>query len=163
MTTKTLNHRFLLLILTFLFSLGTQALQPCSGDGPRFDPNKYRTMLEEHIIREAGFNQNEAQSFFPIYHEMKEKQRQLNHQIMTIKMSCNKEAKTDKEYLNAIEEIKDLNVDMAKLEATYYKKMCKAICPKKVFKAMRAEDFFHRDMLMKFNQRQAKGGQRNKK
>ena len=39
---------------------------------------------------------------------------------------------------------------MAQLEVTYYKKMCKVVSPAKVYKAMCAEDKFHREMLENF-------------
>ena len=168
MKTSDMKHqtsvkKYLLLIVMMLMSIGMQALEPCSNDGPRFDPNQYRKMLEEHITCKAGLTPSEAQAFFPIFHEMKGKQRDMNRKIMEIKMSCRKAEKTDKEYANSIEEIKELNANIAKIEATYYKKLCKAVSAKKVFLAMQAEDFFHRDMLMKFNQRRGNGGHPQKK
>lgn len=58
---------------------------------------------------------------------------------------------SDKEFANAIQKIKNLEVEKAETEEEYYKKMCKAISARKVFLVMRAEDKFHRRMINNFN------------
>ena len=57
---------------------------------------------------------------------------------------------SDKDYAAAIQKIKKLGVEMAEIEAEYYKKLCGAVSPKKVYRAMQAEDRFHRKMLEDF-------------
>ena len=56
----------------------------------------------------------------------------------------------EKDFAIAIQKIKDLGVEMAQLEVTYYKKLCQAVSPQKVYRAMCAEDTFHRKMLEDF-------------
>ena len=62
----------------------------------------------------------------------------------------------DKEYYNLICEINKLKIELAEVEDTYYRKMCKTIPAKKVHEAMKAEDRFHRRMLRNFSNRTAK-------
>ena len=118
---------------------------------PRFDPQQFQQMMLMTITREAGFTQAESQSFMPLYKEMREKQRVLSGQIHELKT---KKYSSEKEYLNALTKIKSLQVEVAEVEADYYKRLCKAVGAEKMFKLMQAEDKFHRQMVRGGNQHQ---------
>ena len=138
------------------------AAQPHRG---KFNPEEFKARLENFITAETGFTPAEAQAFYPIYHEMKEKQRNLQREIFRLKKNAPDSNASDKDFALVIQKIKDLGAEMAGLEVTYYKKMCKAVSPRKVYAAMQAEDKFHRKMLEGFghNNQRAKGhGQRHK-
>lgn len=137
------------------------AAQPHRG---KFNPEEFKARLENFITAETGFTPAEAQAFYPIYHEMKEKQRNLQREIFRLKKNAPDSNANDKDFALVIQKIKDLGAEMAGLEVTYYKKMCKAVSPRKVYAAMQAEDKFHRKMLEGFgrNNQRAKGhGQRH--
>ena len=123
----------------------------------KFSPEEFKAKLEGFITAEAGFTSAEAQAFFPIYFEMKGKQRQLQHEVCQLKKNA-PTTDNDKEYALVIQKIKDLGVEMAKQEVTYYKSLCKAVPARKVYAAMRAEDRFHRIMLEDFGHRQGHPG-----
>ena len=150
------KHRLLITALLVLISL-TVTAQP-RKDG-RFSPEEFRARAERFIGQKAGFTAEEAQQFFPLYHELKGKQWELNKEVWKLKNQKPEASATDKEYTNILQKIKSLNVEIARLEETYYKRMCKAVPAKKVFKAMNAEDEFHRQTLSKFNH-EKKGGPR---
>jgi len=116
----------------------------------KFNPDEFKARLENYVTQEAGFAPAEAQAFFPIYFEMKGKQRQLQRKIYQLKKNAPAADASDNDYSQTIQKIKDLGVEMAQLEVTYYKKMCQAVSPKKVYMAMCAEDRFHRNMLEEF-------------
>lgn len=113
----------------------------------KFSPEEFKARLESYLTQEAGFTQAEAGAFFPLYFEMKGKQRQLQHKIYQLKKNAPPAEAPDNDYSQAIQKIKDLGVEMAQLEVTYYKRMCQAVSPRKVYRAMCAEDRFHRNML----------------
>ncbi len=117
----------------------------------KFNPQEFKAKLENYITQEANLTTSEAQAFFPIYFEMKGKQRHLQRQIYRIKNNAPAENANDKDFSIAIQKIKDLGVEMAQLEVNYYKKLCSAVSPRKVYAAMQAEDRFHRNMLEGFN------------
>ena len=117
----------------------------------KFSPKDFIKNLESFIVREACLTPTEATAFFPIFHEMHEKQRGLNWQISELKRRSLPVDATDKDYLNTIKEINRLKIESAEIEDTYYRKMCKAISAKKVHAAMKAEDRFHRRMLHRFS------------
>jgi len=115
-------------------------------EGKRFSPEDFEARLEMFITDKAGFTKSEAKAYYSIYHEMKDKQRRLQNKMFEIKKELSHNA-SNEECADAIMEITKLNKQKAQLEETYYKKLCKAVPARKVFKAMQAEDRFHRQML----------------
>ena len=120
-----------------------------------FSPQDFVKELESFIVREACLTPTEATAFFPIFHELHDKQRSINWKIRELKKRSLPANSTDKDYFNLIKEISNLKIESAELEANYYKKMCKAIPAQKVHESMKAEDRFHRRMLHKFSNRPA--------
>lgn len=136
-----------IVIMMMAMLTGTLA-QPPRG---RFNPKEFRAHLEEYVSKEAGLTASEAKAFFPLFHEMKEKQFKTQNEIFRLKRNSPACNASDKEFANAIQKIKNLEVEKAETEEMYYKKMCKAISARKVFLVMQAEDKFHRRMLNNFN------------
>ena len=146
--------RQLLLACLILTSLSASAQM---HKEKRMSPKEFRAKTEAFIGEKAGFTTEEAQKFFPIYHEMKGEQWKLMMEKGKLKQQKPGFASTDKEYATIINKIKDLNVEIAQIEETYYKRMCKAVPAKKVFMAMQAEDDFHRQALSRFNHDRRRG------
>ena len=141
----------LLFILFLLCTTLTVQAQPERG---KFNPEEFRAKLEEFITRKADFTNTEAQTFFPIFHKMKEEQRTLQTEMFKLKRNRSEEnSLSEKDYANKIQRICELNTKMAEIQESYYKKMYKAVPAQKVYKAMLAEDAFHRMMLRQFDQR----------
>ena len=136
-----------IVIMMMAMLTGTLA-QPPRG---RFSPKEFRAHLEEYVSKEAGLTASEAKAFFPLFHEMKEKQFKTQDEIFRLKRNAPAGNASDKEFANAIQKIKSLEVEKAEAEEMYYKKMCKAISARKVFLVMQAEDKFHRRMINNFN------------
>ncbi len=111
---------------------------------PAFDPQEFTKRMEGYIAMKAGLTHEESDKFFPIYREFKEKQRDLTAKQQQLKR---KKPANDKDYENALAQIANLSVQIAKLEQTYVPRMCKAIPAKKVFIALQAETDFHRDLV----------------
>ena len=146
--------RQLLLACLILTSLSASAQM---HKEKRMSPKEFRAKTEAFIGEKAGFTTEEAQKFFPIYHEMKGEQWKLMMEKGKLKQQKPGFASTDKEYATIINKIKDLNVEIAQIEETYYKRMCKAVPAKKVFMAIQAEDDFHRQALSRFNHDRRRG------
>lgn len=128
-----------------------------SSHRPQFNPEEFRKGLESYIRQRVGLTQAEADKILPIYFEMKGKQMEINQSISKLKRSAmpgpqNQNNNTN--YKDVVNQINSLNVELAKVEQTYYNRMCKEVDAKKVLNLMLAEDAFHRDML----RRAAPGG-----
>ena len=50
-----------------------------------FNHDEFRKKMELFITEEAGLTPEDAQKFFPIFREMKEKQMKLGHKIKKLK------------------------------------------------------------------------------
>jgi len=142
-----MKKTILLFLLLAPCTILTMSAQQKRG---KFNPEEFKAKLESFVTSEAGFTSEEAQAFFPVYFEMKGKQRRLQRSIYWLKKNAPCANADDKDFAIAIQKIKDLGVEMAQLEVTYYKKLCNAVSPQKVYKAMCAEDIFHRKMLEEF-------------
>jgi hypothetical protein len=119
----------------------------------KFNPEEFRAKLEEFITKKAEFTSAEAQTFFPIFHQMKEEQRTLQKEIFSLKRIPKDATPSEKEYTNKIQRICELNIKIAQIQENYYKKLYKVVPAQKVYKAMIAEDIYHRMMLRQFDQR----------
>lgn len=136
-------------IVIMMMAMLTSALAQPKGE--RFDPQEFRAHLEGFISKEAGLTASEGKAFFPLFHEMKEKQFKTQNKIFRLKRNAPAGNASDKDYANTIQKIKRLEVEKAETEEAYYKKLCKIVSARKVFLAMQAEDKFHRRMLNNFN------------
>ena len=136
--------RFLLITLIWLVPV-VGAAQPQGPKGDRhFDPQKFQQMVEQSLTKAANLTQEEAKVFFPLYNEMRSKQREMGKQIHQLKKDCKGDAQG---CASTILRIKKLQVEMAVVGQNYYQRMLKVIPPEKVFKVMEAEDDFHRRMV----------------
>ncbi len=143
--------KIFIFILFIVCTTITMQAQPERG---KFNPEEFRAQLEEFITQKADFSNTEAQTFFPIFHKMKEEQRALQTEIFKLKKNRPEESNlSEKDYTNKIQRICELNIKMSQIQESYYKKMYKVVPAQKVYKAMLAEDMFHRMMLRQMNQR----------
>ena len=134
------------LVLLLIVFAGSGLAQP--GGSRKFSPKEFRTNLERFITKHAGFTSEESQAFYPLYHEMKDRQRDVQHTIFRLKEGLKPNA-SEEDYAKTIQSITSLNRKKSQIEETYYKKMCQAVPASKVYRAMLAEDKFHRQMLGK--------------
>lgn len=118
------------------------------GKHPHFNVEEFRAKMKAYIAQKAELTPAECEKVFPLFQEMKEKQRELKKKELKLKRSEMPEG--DKDSQERVLKITQLHVSAAKLEETYYRKMCKAIPAKKVYAVMLADDAFHREMLQSF-------------
>ena len=122
---------------------------------PPFDPQKFQQMVEASLTQAAGMTPEEAKAFFPLYNEMREKQREMGRQIYELKKNTGNG--DNKACADAVLKINQLKVKMAEVEQDFYKRIIKTVPAEKAFKVMKAEDDFHRRMV------QGQRGRRNGK
>ena len=144
-----MKHILIIFLLFLPLSVLAQQPQPHpQGAHAHFNPQEFQQRMEQTITREACLTADEAAAFFPIFNEMKQKQRAMANQIRTLKrQTSDNGSATEADYLAAITRIKQLQVEMAQVEQDYYKRLCNAVPAAKVFKAMQSEDRFHRSMV----------------
>lgn len=116
---------------------------------PAFSPWEYMKKEEQYITAKAGLTLIEAESVFPLLHQMKERQREIDGKIFRLFNQANFMALSEAESKSIIEDIERLNKEKQTIETTYNHKMLSILSAKKFLKFKQAEMNFGRFMLHK--------------
>ena len=131
--------------LMALLTISLWAQQNNESGKPRFDPKEFQQRMEAELTRQAGLTAEEAKLFFPLYKEMKEKQRGIGQQIHELKKKC--QCEDEAVCATTVAKIKQLQVESAQTEQAYYRRLVEVVPATKVFAVIKAEDDFHRRMV----------------
>ena len=74
-------RRSIIIIALCLFAVLPIIAQGQNKHKESFNHDEFRKKMELFITEEAGLSPEDAQKFFPIFREMKEKQMKLGHKI----------------------------------------------------------------------------------
>ena len=110
----------------------------------RFSPEKFEADLKAYITKEASLTSQEADKVYPVFRELREKQRVIYDKMR--KLGMNKPV-GDEACKQAIVEYDKLNLELRQLDVYYHKKMIKMVSASKVYEIMQAENRFHRQMM----------------
>lgn len=119
-------------------------------DHKKFNPDEYQRKLEAHITKFAGLTTLEAQSFFPLFREMQQKQRAIFKKQRKRNQSM---FSNNKAALIAISEHDEAEIQIKKLQQNYHKRFLKVLPASKVLKCIVAEEVFNRRMMKGFAKR----------
>ena len=138
-------------IIAMALVLVLPALAQQENRRPRFNPEEFNARMEAYIAQKAELTQTESDKVFPLFREMKAKQFEVMKKAQKLKFQREDQLKSDDDYQKALTQMGDLNIEAAKIEANYYKKMAKAVSAKKAYHVKMADDAFHREMLQRAN------------
>ena len=96
------------------------------GKGCKFDFEQFRKDLTKHISTRAGFTAKEAQAFFPLFFEMKAKQRSYMRKTVRAYRRVEKEDLKEKECQKILREVENLESKKDEMERTYMQRLEKA-------------------------------------
>lgn len=116
----------------------------------RFNPQKFRMEQREFITREAKLTPQEAAKFFPLFNELQDKQRALFNRQRQL---ARQKPTSEKEAADIIEDMDEIDMQIAKLRTQYHRKFCKAIPATKVNMSIKAEERFKHRMMDKLMRR----------
>ena len=115
-----------------------------------FSPEAFNQGLEEFVKKEVGLSDDECKEFFPLMHEMMNKQRDVNSRIQQT-MAKGFNAKTEADYEQIITKSINLEIESRKIEQTYYRKCCHYDCSAADGNMDgRRPDFLHADRCRKY-------------
>lgn len=143
-----MKKRIFLVVISLCLTLGLWA-QGKPQQRQEFSPEKFNQMLEEFVIREAKLTSNEAQKFFPLLHEMLDKQRDNMDKSRALMKSLGAKA-SEAAYEEAVEKSVDYEIANKKLEKVYARKFHAVLSWEKIFKVRHALDKFHMEVLRHF-------------
>lgn len=122
-------------------------------DNNRFDPKRFEAELEQYIVTNAGLSPDEASRFFPLYREMRRKQRAL---FSEDKFFHHVNSDSDKDCAEAIRKHDANDIEMKEIIQEYHNKFMKVLPASKVYKIIVAEDKFHRQSFKRAAKRDKK-------
>ena len=149
------------LLLTFVlgFAIPTQALEKMEHGtdihvqqkprkpGCRMDWQELRRKQEAFITQHAGLTQTEANFFFPLFHELKQKQREIRRSMHRIYKGMESGTLTEKQCDEYLLQIGKLQKQNTELEITYYKKWKKKLSASKIIKVLSADRRFSKQVF----------------
>lgn len=130
---------------------GSVLLSSAQDDNQAFSPQKFESELQNFIVKEACLCNEEVARFFPVYNEMRTKQRALFEQQR--KMGRVKPA-DENACKKAIQERDNIELELKRVQQCYHNKFFDILPASKVYDVLRAEDKFHRTMLKQWGHRQ---------
>lgn len=130
-----MKHKGIILLLCILFSVSSMHAQG------KFDPNRIKAEAHSFITREAGLSGQEAARFFPVYDEMRGKQRGCFDKLRAIHST---RPASEREAREMIEKADALEIQLKTIEQRYHKEMLKVISATKLMQVLEAERRFHR-------------------
>lgn len=139
-----INHDMSFKRIVLLITLSVGVMTVVAQE--KFNPTQFRANLHKRIVIEAQLSQEEAEKFFPVYDEMKDKQRAIHKQMK--ELSKQKPA-SDAACKSAILKRDKFELQMKQLESSYHDRFLKILSPSKVYDILRAESKFHRETFRK--------------
>lgn len=139
-----INHDISFKRIVLLITLSVGVMTVVAQE--KFNPTQFRANLHKRIVIEAQLSQEEAEKFFPVYDEMKDKQRAIHKQMK--ELSKQKPA-SDAACKSAILKRDKFELQMKQLESSYHDRFLKILSPSKVYDILRAESKFHRETFRK--------------
>lgn len=130
-----------------LFSLVMLCIVLCvdaQGKHKRFTPERFQAELEQYIVEKACLTPKEASVFFPVYREMRDKQRFVHKKLKSMKRV---KLVTDAECKKNIKMCDEAEIEMKEIQKTYHDKFVMILPARKVYDILNAEDKFHRQMF----------------
>lgn len=136
------------LFLSLVVALCTLAAS--ADPDTNFNPKQYKSALRQYITARAGLTQTEANKFFVLFDELKEKQRvyfrKAGHAMHSRPM-------TEKDCLKAIKERDRSELEIKRLQQEYDAKFLKVVSACKLYEIIKAEEDFNRSAFRKMQRK----------
>ena len=135
-----MKYKRIILLLCIFFSV---SLLHAQG---KFDFNRIKAESHSFMTKEAGLSAQEAARFFPVFDEMKGKQRGYFDKLRAI---FSAKPSSEREAIKTIEQADAYEIQLKQIEQRYHKEMLKTISATKLLRVLEAERRFHRQMFRK--------------
>jgi len=130
--------RKLLTCLTLLFLCSTVAL---ADEPQKFSPEKFQADMEQFITQEACLTPEEAAKFFPLFREMRDKQRIVYDRM---KSECSIKPADEAGCKQVVQKRDMLEMELKNIQQSYHNKFFCVLSASKVYDVIKAESRFHR-------------------
>ena len=135
-----MKHKRIILLLCIFFSV---SLLHAQG---KFDFNRIKAESHSFMTKEAGLSGQEAARLFPVFDEMRSKQRVYFEKLRAI---FSAKPSSEREANKIIEQADAYEIQLKQIEQRYHKEMLKVLPATKLLRVLEAERRFHRQMFRK--------------
>lgn len=111
----------------------------------RFSRERFMQDLRAYITREAGLTQQEANTLFPLFFEMKAKMHDLQERINRSLTNVSRPSANERDCQRTLAEVSHMKAKQQKVEAEFMKRMGKAVSSRKLVRVLVADQNFGRD------------------
>lgn len=122
-----------------------------------FSIEAYKKGLEDFVAKGAELTPQESEKLFPMLHEMLWKKKQLSDQQRGLYKDLFHKDLSDEEYESIVNKSLDIDIQINKLEKSYYKKFHTVISWKKVFKVRHSIYVFQMGAMHQFRKKPSRG------
>ena len=124
----------------------------------RLSPEQFQAKQQEYLAKTAELTDQEAKEFFPLYFEMKQKQKTMQDEAWKLfREGLDNNAK-EGSYKEINDAFTESQLNSARLEKEYLDKFRKILPDKKIFLIRSAEMGFRRDMVRDMWRPRPEGG-----
>lgn len=118
-----------------------------------FNPQTFKANLMAYITQNAGLNADESKRFFPLFFEMREKGRAIEHQKERALRSAAQQNMSEKDCQRVLAQNAELNAKAVRIEKQYMERLCKIVGSQKLIKAINADHDFGRNFFKRITRR----------
>ena len=115
----------------------------------KFDPEQFRRDLIAYITKEVGLTDEEARAFFPVFFEMREKMRNIEHQKGRVVHKGTEKPLAERDCQRILDEMTALDKKSISIEIQYLTRLRKKIGAAKLLRAINADREFGRRTFRK--------------
>lgn len=130
--------KHIIISLVTLFSIVASAQEK------KFNPARFEADLEQFVATEARLTPAEAAVFFPLYREMRAKQFAY---FSEQRRWCHVDETDEKACAEAVVRHDETDIEVKRIQKQYHDKFLRVIPATKVFRVLKAEDKFHRQLF----------------
>ncbi len=113
----------------------------------KFSEEEFRSKKESFITKKAELTPEESAQFFPLYFELQDRKSDINNRTWEKGREGKDAGTTESEYDEIINVFLDARLQQDQADREYLKKFRKFLSNKKIYKIIRAEIIFNRNML----------------
>jgi len=147
----------LLLLLTLVMAIASLNAQE-TRRRERMTAEQFQTRQQEYLTKVAELTEQEAKEFFPLYFEMKQKQKTVQDEAWKLFREGRSENAKEGSYKEINDAFIESQLNSARLEKEYLEKFRRILPDKKIFKIKSAEMGFRTNMVRDMWRPRGEGG-----
>lgn len=149
--------RRLVLLLTIVMAIASLSAQE-TRRRERMTAEQFQARQQEYLTKAAELTEQEAKDFFPLYFEMKQKQKSAQDEAWKLFREGRDENAKEGSYKEINDTFTEAQLTSARLEKSYLEQFRKILSDKKIFKIRQAEMGFRTNMVRDMWRPRGEGG-----